>query len=155
RCDAASLAEIDLGTSAVNPDVANATRSVVAHEPQRDLMRAVIKTSSWRLAYPEPRRVGATSAAHLANESRFVASVPVHAPGATWGLMVRLALTMIAMFALSSDAGAWGCLGHIIIAQIAADQLTDQARGAVDDLLAGHSLAEVSCWADEVRPARP
>jgi hypothetical protein len=62
---------------------------------------------------------------------------------------------MAAVFALPSDVGAWGCLGHIIVAQIAADQLTDQARGAVDDLLAGHSLAEVSCWADEVRPARP
>src|SRR5262245_52296286 len=46
RCDAASLAEIDLGTSAANADVANAPRSVIAHEPQRDCMRPLIKTFS-------------------------------------------------------------------------------------------------------------
>jgi hypothetical protein len=72
-----------------------------------------------------------------------------------WGLTVSLVLVMVAVPALPRDVEAWGCLGHIIVAQIAADQLTDQARAAVGDLLAGRSLAQVSCWADEVRPARP
>jgi hypothetical protein len=64
-------------------------------------------------------------------------------------------ISLVVILASVRDVGAWGCLGHIIISQIATDALTEAARRGVDELLQGRSLAEVSCWADEVRHSRP
>ena len=72
-----------------------------------------------------------------------------------WRRGLPLVLSLIAILAQPRDVRAWGCLGHIIIGQIAADQLSPEARDAVADLLGGKSLAEVSCWADEIRPTHP
>ena len=45
----------------------------------------------------------------------------------------------------------WGEDGHRIVATLAAAWLTPQAKTAVDELLEGKSLADVSTWADEIK----
>ena len=49
---------------------------------------------------------------------------------------------------------AWGRYGHEVTGHLAALQLSPQAAEAIDELLDGRSLADVSVWADEVRPDR-
>jgi S1/P1 Nuclease len=65
----------------------------------------------------------------------------------------------LALFALlilqPLPALAWGPEGHEIIAQIAEDHLTPEARQIVWAMLDGASLASVSNWADDIRPSRP
>ncbi|HJT23300.1 MAG TPA: S1/P1 nuclease [bacterium] len=59
-------------------------------------------------------------------------------------------------FAASSPSGAWGRVGHQTVAYIAQDQLTPQARKAVQDILGpGEDLASVSTWADTIVKSRP
>lgn len=48
-------------------------------------------------------------------------------------------------------AFAWGPNGHRAAGAIAYTYLSPEARKAVDDLLAGQSLADASNWADEIR----
>ena len=51
---------------------------------------------------------------------------------------------------------AWGKAGHRVVATIATTLLTGEARAQVADLLdPGTTLADISTWADEVRPSRP
>jgi hypothetical protein len=64
-------------------------------------------------------------------------------------------MSLVVVLASVGQVGAWGCFGHIVIGQIAADALTEPTRSGVAELLQGRSLAEVSCWADEVRHSRP
>ena len=45
----------------------------------------------------------------------------------------------------------WGQIGHRVTGWIAQDLLNPQARQAVERILEGNSLAEVSTWMDEVR----
>jgi hypothetical protein len=67
----------------------------------------------------------------------------------------RLWLLAIAFAAcVSAPAGAWGPVGHEIVAEIAARQLTPAATTMVEDLLgdrAGPALREASSWADKIR----
>ena len=48
-------------------------------------------------------------------------------------------------------ADDWGKTGHRVIGQIAQDNLTPQARGAINLLLEGETLATASTYADEIR----
>lgn len=48
-------------------------------------------------------------------------------------------------------ADAWGPDGHRIIAEIAEQRLSDEAKAAIADLLDGQAMADVSTWADQVR----
>lgn len=48
-------------------------------------------------------------------------------------------------------ADDWGKTGHRVIGQIAQDNLTPQARGAINLLLGGETLATASTYADEIR----
>ncbi|WP_199609737.1 S1/P1 nuclease [Flocculibacter collagenilyticus] len=61
----------------------------------------------------------------------------------------------IALIAFStmatSNAFAWGQNGHRIVGKIADEQLTATTRAALQELLAGDKLAEVTTWADEMR----
>ncbi|MFO0909580.1 MAG: S1/P1 nuclease [Isosphaeraceae bacterium] len=51
---------------------------------------------------------------------------------------------------------AWGRIGHRASARVAEARLTPAARAALRALLEpGESLADLSTWADEVRPDRP
>src|SRR5207249_11736872 len=101
----------------------------------------------WNLAESVVRAPDRGSAASLAlyQESLYMRH------RAMWRRWLPLVLSLIGVLAHTSEVRAWGCLAHIIIGQIAADQLSAEAREAVADLLGGHSLADVSCWADEVR----
>lgn len=47
--------------------------------------------------------------------------------------------------------GAWGPDGHRIIADIAEQYLSPQAKAAIKDLLGDQSLADASNWADQIR----
>ena len=49
------------------------------------------------------------------------------------------------------NANDWGKNGHRAIAQIAESYLTNNARDAIEKLLAGETLASVSTFADEIR----
>lgn len=46
---------------------------------------------------------------------------------------------------------AWGPEGHRITGKVAEEYLSDQARTAIDTLLGGRTLTDVSVWADDVR----
>ena len=60
---------------------------------------------------------------------------------------------------LPSPASAWGVEGHQVVAALAEDMLTPNAKTAVVALLApaggSTTLASVSTWADDIRTLRP
>lgn len=59
---------------------------------------------------------------------------------------------VLAFLLFTPSAGAWGRLGHQIVANTAQEMLTSRAGLAVHDLLGpGVSLADISTWADEQR----
>ena len=63
-----------------------------------------------------------------------------------------------ALAAAPSTALAWGATGHRMVARLAAQQLTPQARARIDALLAGEpdpTLAGIANWADELRGKDP
>lgn len=57
----------------------------------------------------------------------------------------------VSMLAACSAAFAWGPDGHQIVAEIAQQYLSPQARTAVKELLGKQSLAEIATWGDHVR----
>lgn len=62
------------------------------------------------------------------------------------------------VFWMALPAHAWGPLGHRLVARLAEDGLTVQARAEVDRLLRGEtdpSLAGIASWADELRGSDP
>lgn len=50
-----------------------------------------------------------------------------------------------------SPLHAWDATGHVIVAMLAEERLTPQARADVTTLLQGQSIADVSSWPDQVR----
>ena len=67
-------------------------------------------------------------------------------------LLCALALCL----AIPTPALAWGKAGHRVVATLAMSLLTPDARSQVTDFLGPQvTLAEISTWADEVRPSRP
>jgi hypothetical protein len=60
-------------------------------------------------------------------------------------------LTLILLLAVPPSCLGWGRDGHKIIAQIAADRLTPEARNGIAALLEEQSLPDASIWADEIR----
>ncbi|MEQ2353731.1 S1/P1 nuclease [Pseudoalteromonas piscicida] len=68
--------------------------------------------------------------------------------------MLRKSLSLlfaVGMTITTSSAYAWGQNGHRIIGELAEAHLTEQTRVAIQPLLEGDSLAEISTWADEMR----
>lgn len=63
-------------------------------------------------------------------------------------LFLILLMAAICCGIFPATANAWGSKGHQIIARIAADQLSSQARRNVAKLLNGASLESVAAWAD-------
>jgi nuclease S1 len=70
-------------------------------------------------------------------------------------------LALLVLAPLSPPAGApaataprWGERGHRVVAELAWRLLSPAARSRAEGLLGGESPAEVSTWADDVRPAR-
>jgi hypothetical protein len=69
---------------------------------------------------------------------------------------MRLRLPALLVLLLPSLCFTWGGESHQLVALIAEDQLTPEARTAGADLLDGANIsdAEVASWADEVRRQR-
>lgn len=68
-------------------------------------------------------------------------------------LYVVLALSIVGLF--PTRAAAWGAKGHQIIARVAMDRLSSNARQSVGELLdPGETLETVSTWADQVKLQR-
>lgn len=59
-------------------------------------------------------------------------------------------LTLIALLQYST-LHAWDATGHAIVAMLAEERLTPQAREAVTMLLEGQSMVQVASWPDQVR----
>lgn len=67
---------------------------------------------------------------------------------------MRHLLAAVALLLLASPAGAWGPRGHAIVAELAARELSPQARAEVEHLLgepAREALVRVATWPDFVR----
>jgi hypothetical protein len=63
--------------------------------------------------------------------------------------------TVVALFASSVTAVAWGPEGHSLVARIADEQLTPAAHARVAAILApGQTMASIASWADDVRRSR-
>ncbi|HKK73572.1 MAG TPA: S1/P1 nuclease, partial [Saprospiraceae bacterium] len=58
-----------------------------------------------------------------------------------------LLLTFSLPLSLSAD---WGANGHRIVAKICYDNLTEQARAAVDEALGDNYLEQVANWPDYI-----
>ena len=71
---------------------------------------------------------------------------------------LRSSAALIAALAFLLPARAaysWGVQGHRIIADIAADRLSPEARQNLRELLGDNDLASISTWADDIRNDRP
>lgn len=63
---------------------------------------------------------------------------------------------LVLILTVPLSAFAWGTKGHRVVAGIAEDLLTPEARREVTNLLdPGTTLADISTWADELRSRRP
>jgi hypothetical protein len=73
--------------------------------------------------------------------------------------MTRFLLALLLAFSLiPGEASAWGRLGHRLVAGLAWDELTPNARAAINELLKGEAeptLAGVANWADDLRDNDP
>jgi hypothetical protein len=76
-----------------------------------------------------------------------------------WRTMGRRFLTFcfvaLALLLRSFPAQAWAHRGHRVIADIAMDHLTPEARQSLMELLGDNDLASISTWADDIRNGRP
>ena len=71
--------------------------------------------------------------------------------GDTFGVIFIGIIITIFLFLVQPAKAAdteWGKTGHRVIGQIAQDNLTPEARGAINLLLGGETLATVSTYAD-------
>ena len=62
--------------------------------------------------------------------------------------MKRILGAVLVMMAAVSPVWAWGPIGHRLVADVAWDNLTPEAKASVQALLGRESLADVSSWAD-------
>ncbi len=60
-------------------------------------------------------------------------------------------LTAIFILLFSSQTWAWGTQGHMVVAQVAENNLTPAAKKAVKQLLKNQTLADVANWADFIK----
>ncbi len=71
--------------------------------------------------------------------------------GRNAGRVVRFALLAIGFCSLVASAGAWGAKGHRVIARIAEQHLSAEAKASLQELLGDEGLMEASTWADWIR----
>lgn len=64
---------------------------------------------------------------------------------------MRWILCFFFCLSLLRNAQAWGPEGHMIVAQIAENQLSETAKKSINKLLEGQSLASVANWADTIK----
>lgn len=68
-------------------------------------------------------------------------------------MKIARVISGLLLIASCEQALGWGQNGHRIVGQIANDHLTKTTQKAIQPLLGGDLLAEVSTWADEMRSA--
>lgn len=61
---------------------------------------------------------------------------------------------VIIMVLFWQKAWAWGTMGHMVVAQVAENNLSSTAKKSVNKMLLGKSLADVANWADSIK-SRP
>ncbi|MFC6645115.1 S1/P1 nuclease [Granulicella cerasi] len=61
---------------------------------------------------------------------------------------LRSLLTVALCAALSAPAWAWGRTGHRLVAEVAWDHMTPEAKAQVQALLGKESMADIASWAD-------
>lgn len=67
-------------------------------------------------------------------------------------MRLRILLTaIVGVCCVTSDALAWGQIGHRITGQIAEQYLSPEAKAQIEALLPNETLAEASTYADEMR----
>lgn len=59
--------------------------------------------------------------------------------------------TLLLLVLVAQSTWAWGPQGHMVVAQVAENNLTPAAKKAVARLLDNDSLADVANWADQVK----
>lgn len=64
---------------------------------------------------------------------------------------IILLISALATSVITSDALAWGQIGHRVTGAIAEKHLTEEARAAIEALLGVETLAQASTWPDEMR----
>lgn len=60
-------------------------------------------------------------------------------------------LFALMMILMTQNSWGWGSQGHMVVAQVAENNLSPAAKKAVKDLLQGQTLASVANWADFVK----
>lgn len=60
-------------------------------------------------------------------------------------------LTAIFLLLFTTQSWGWGTQGHMVVAQVAENNLTPAAKKAIKLILKNHSLADVANWADFVK----
>ena len=60
-------------------------------------------------------------------------------------------LLAISFLLFSSQSWGWGSQGHMVVAQVAENNLTPAAKKAVSQLLKNQTLADVATWADIIK----
>ena len=69
-----------------------------------------------------------------------------------------IAFASLMAIAVTLNAYAWDGTGHMLVAQVAYDRLSDKARARVDELAAKlhkgdapYNAVNIECWADDIK----
>ena len=65
--------------------------------------------------------------------------------------LLSTALGCFLVLSAAAPAGGWGATGHRVVGRIAQNHLSEKTRRAIEALLDGESLAQISTYPDEVR----
>lgn len=68
---------------------------------------------------------------------------------------MREILAAFILLTCAAHSFAWGPRGHHLVARVAQQRLSKEARGEIRSLLGNDDLVAISTWADEVRSQRP
>jgi hypothetical protein len=68
--------------------------------------------------------------------------------------LLAASLLLVVPLLAGAPASAWGPNGHRVVARIAENHLSEEARAGVRELMGAESLARASTWADEIRSER-
>lgn len=66
-------------------------------------------------------------------------------------MKLRIFSTILLLIFISSNAMAWGKIGHRVVGEVASIYLNKKAKKHIADILDCHSMAEVSNWMDDVK----
>jgi nuclease S1 len=64
-------------------------------------------------------------------------------------------LALLLLLVLTQPTFGWGATGHELVGDVAERHLTPKTKAAIEELLDGRTLADVSIWADDIKGQRP